>query len=181
MSHTALLATTEDGKMGYIGEFKNSHRGSSLIFTNMRKQYLHVDDWFSLEFLPGKSMRDLWNLFDDQNVKMEHRIVLGSTYDMVMIKRENLQRMIDAYKVWVEDFGKIQSGHVPKYIEALEEIKDDENVFAICWAGTSVSGDIWDIYDKNEGEEDEYEESRLYDITKDEGHWFLFDEVKDNE
>ena len=64
-----------------------------------------------------------------------------------------------------------KTAQIPQETALLQKLAEDRVCYAVCWNQTSVS-DTWYVRDDDE------EDSRLYDISKDEDHWFLFDELE---
>jgi len=154
------------GRIETIGEFRNAHRGAMLIWRAMCKKYL------GLEYVPFEEseLDPLWKLADDLTIPRQVRLVHASTFDKVMVRRENLELLADAMDHFAETVCPEDSGHLKPHAVLLREAAKDASLFAVCWTQTSASDDIWKIW---EGEDD----VRYYDVSRDEGHWFLFDKV----
>ena len=99
---------------------------------------------------------------------MEDRIVIASTFDRVMVRRTEIPKLLDAISSYISRF---DGGNLVDMVEELQKLAEDRVCYAVCWNQTSVS-DTWYVRDDDE------EDSRLYDISKDEDHWFLFDELE---
>lgn len=62
---------------------------------------------------------------------------------------------------------------MPEIAAALVKLSKFPNVVAAYWQQTSVAQSLWlSVEDENESEG-----WRMYDITKDDKHWFLFEEL----
>lgn len=163
MSYTTLYLVPEEGEVESYAEFKNAFQGSFNVWSEMGKSYLGMEN---VSFV---NMKPVWNLFKDGKVLLNDRIVLASTFDWIMVKREHLSVVVDA----MDDFSKrYESGHLPEQAEKLRELAHDESCYAACWCQTSVVGDMWERVDAEE--EETY---RMYDISRDTDHWFLFDDM----
>jgi len=174
MSYTTLYKVPESGEIQTYKEYGNAFRSAWLVWDTMSKLYLKKD---AVEFMlkGDHAMQPVWDLWKDPSVPESHRIVMASTFDKVMVRRENLERLASAYDAYsraVED-----AGHIEAMASDLRELARDETCFAVCWCQTSVSADTWMTPVTCEccGETTD---SRMYDVSRDEGHWFLFDELE---
>lgn len=164
-----MYAINQDGNASLHKGFKNSFRGAILIWRWLAKKYLGDIPFFTLMHENDKS---LWNLAYDQSIKESHRIVLANTFDNVLVRRENLLRLIKAMRSFDKDCG--DSGHIPEQADALEALLNDSNVLAIGWNQTSVVNCLWQSrYDENENE-------IPFNIKNDIEHWFLFEDQRLN-
>lgn len=87
-----------------------------------------------------------------------------STFDKVMVRQEHIPLVISAFKEFSSKYG---DSSLPEQVVALEGVVGDETCFAVCWTQTSVADDIWHIYEDGD--------MRMYNISIDTGHWFMFD------
>ena len=85
MSRTELYIIDKKGNIVFFEEFGNSHRGAALLWSNLCKRYLD-DEYYWL----NKESDKLWQLDADKRIPRELRILLVSTYDHMIIKKENL-------------------------------------------------------------------------------------------
>ncbi len=164
MSYTTLYKVPENGEIEDYAEFKNAYQGAFNVWSEMAKAYL------GMEHSPMfGSMKPIWDMADDDRALLNDRIVLASTFDWVMVKREHLSVVADA----MDDFGKrYEPGHLPEQAKKLRELTQDKSCYAVCWCQTSVT-DMWNrACVGNDGET-----SRLYDVSRDNDHWFLFDDI----
>jgi hypothetical protein len=168
MSYTTLHLVPKEGELTSYKEFGNSYGSAFHIWNVMSLEYC------GRKFDMFEPKPAAWDLFDDAKVPIFARAVLGSTFDRVMVKKKDFKRLAKYYRKFHETFKKHAEGkvcHILPIAEALEAMVAEECV-ACCFTQTSVSSDIWQKYDA------EKDESRYYDISKDTGHWFLFDECK---
>ncbi len=172
MSYTTLFKVPESGEIEDYADINNSLRGAFSVWSEMAKVYL------GMEYLPMSGNRDermqlVWDLSKSERVPLNDRIVMASTFDRVMFKREHLLTTATA----MDDFGnRHDPGHLPEQARKLRELAQDESCFAVCWRQTSVTSDMWM---EHTGELDENGDMgyRMYDVSKDDNHWFLFDEI----
>lgn len=161
----------EVGEIEPYAEFKNSFLGAYTVWDEMGKFYLGLA---VLPKLRDEGMRAVWDLWKNEAALLNDRIVMAATFDRVMVRRSRLEEVAAA----MDDFAARHApGHLPQQAQALRELTTAEDCFAVCWQQTSVSADVWMT---DTGEVDEYGQSiwRPYDVSKDEEHWFLFDELE---
>lgn len=173
MSYTTLYKVPEQGEITSHATFHNAFRGAALVWDTLSRRYLGTQKFTSL----SRDMQPIWNLWKANNIPLSYRIVLMSTFDNVMVKRENIPLVIEAIKEYAKEFD--DAGHLPEQAKKLEELFDDQECFAICWNQTSVNADAWQtaIECKCCGETKDY---RNYDVSQDKGHWFLFQRSRED-
>lgn len=176
MSKTELYIVKKDGELELYKEFGNSHRGASILWSNLSKKYLNVS-WITLA---NKEMKKLWNLDRDSNVPRALRILLISTFDHFLIKKENLPQFIDACEEVYKKNYFDDLGHFEDYPEVMREIMELDDVIAITWNQTSVCCDTWYAYDVCK-HCDNGTIQRDYNIFVDKNHEFLFEYLKEIE
>jgi len=161
MSYTEMFKVSEAGLVEEVADFHNSWRGAMLVWDNMA--YLYLGQHAGL-LMARDAIDPVWDLAKRQDIPLAHRIVLMSTFDRVMVRRENLDRVIEAIETYAETF---DPGTLLLQVKKLRELRNDRDCQAVCWNQTSECADAWWI--------DEGEEGRPYDTARDTGHWFLFD------
>lgn len=162
MSYTTLYLVPSVGEIKTFREFRNAFRGAWLVWTTMSEQYLGQD---AIGYMLADNMQPIWDLHANLKVPEAHRLVMMSTFDTVMVKRENLLRLAEAFDQYAKDFD--DPGHIPDEANALRELAEHPDCVAVCWS----SADVWSVK-----LEDGTDESRAYDVSLDNDHWFLFDE-----
>lgn len=168
MSFTILFKVPESGEIEEYVRYQNAFQGAFNIWEEMTGHYL------GLPTVPMfGNMQPVWDLAESERVPLNDRIVMLSTFDNVMVRRENLPTLIAAFRDFATRF---DPGHLLAQAAALEKLVDDPTCYAVCWNQTSVNGDMW-LEPSGEVDEYDYPIYRLYDISKDTGHWFLFDEI----
>lgn len=166
MSYTTLYKVTKND-IYIVGEFQNAYRFAYNIWQRISQAYFFED--ISLSDL--SSIQKVWDIHLDRRANVYDRIVMMTTFDKVMVKKENFDALIDAFSDFSSRYP--DPGSLPEQIEFIKELKEDETCIAICWQATSVTDSPWHIY---EDDEDDY---RGYDLSRDEGHWFLFDKLNE--
>lgn len=170
MSYTEIVKFTNSGRAKYIGETQNSHRGASLVWRTLETHYLppYIPYWgIGREDLKPFTrqgdmiaMKDIWNLFSDSKVSRIHKIVLGSTFDKVIVFKKDIPELIAAYRAYDWETS------LPEQADIIETFyKKDKNLIAIAWNQTSINSNHW-LYDKS------------YNILKQTDHWDLFEDLK---
>jgi len=165
MSRTELYRIDALGDVHLEAEFSNAFRGAYLVWQQMCQRYLH-QDMIPL-FLRDDRMQEVWDLWKDQTIPLAHRIVMASTFDNVMIRREELPRLIEAIEEYAQVF---DPGTLLEQADKLRELAQGGDTIAVCWNATSVCANPWWCSGN-----DEDDEGRPYNIYQDTGHRFLFD------
>lgn len=176
MSYTTLYLVPESGEIREYAEYRNAYGLAAYCWTSLCDRYLDGVQWI----LSDDAIKRLWGLAKDGRMPEHHKIALRTTFDNVMVRRENLLRVGDAFDQFVKDFppGK-QACSLSKQAADLRLLSHNAKCFAVCWCQTSVAADAWMTRDDDEVNEEGDPVYRGWDISKDEGHWFLFDEVEE--
>lgn len=166
MSYTELYKVPAQGEIVEYAEFRNSYRGAWLVWDQMGKQYCGG--------VSISNMQPVWDLAKSDRVPIDYRIVMASTFDNVMVRRENLPRLVQAIEEYAKTF---EAGTLLEQADKLKELAQDDSCFAVCWNQTSVNCDTWLV--RREGL-DKYGDPlwEMYDVSRDTGHWFLFDDPR---
>lgn len=167
MSYTEIFGFDEKGVAYSAGRVGNAFRGAYSIWCEMGQKYLGSGP----SYMNEAHMKKIWGLFNDKSVKREHRIVMGTTFDNVVVKLEDLPEVIKAFEVFCEDFPN--ATHLDKQAEVLKGLKDTDQGFA--WNQTSVCQPAWFDWDE------ELDEKVVYNLSTGDKHWFLFDDFETEE
>lgn len=173
MSYTTIYSVPESGEILKAAGYKNAFGSGPFIWSNLCVKYLGWEKHGWLLSDPAK-LQKLWDLAADSRLDWFERVTHATTFDKVMVRRENLYRVARALEEFVAKYPP--GDHVCSLLEQAETLRTlalDKSCYAVCWCQTSVSDDVWHAYER--GDE---EETPLWDISKDKGHWFLFDELK---
>ena len=162
MSYTEMLVVRKNGDVESYKEYRNSHLFAIPIWEYMWERY--IGEKYSIS-----SNHDvLWKLYNDESILDADRAILASTYDNVVLKSENFLRFVIDAKQMPPRFCEY---HIVTIIEDIKSFFGNEDIIGVCWNGTSISCDFWNV-----PEGDEYcGDSRPYNIFKDDDHWFLYD------
>lgn len=182
MSYTEIYKFKKDGNAECFAEVKNAFRGAMAIWTNVEKRYLpkYIPTWAmgdtSKEYsrtsdFMGGGLKEVWALFDTDKISETDKIVLGSSFDNVVVMKDDLPKLIEAFRNFQ---GETSLKEQADLIE--NAFKNDDDLLAIAWNQTSVNGDAWQ---SDETGLDEYGDEiyLTYNLLKHDKHWNLF-EVK---
>lgn len=183
MSYTEIYKFGKSGDVEMIDETKNAWRGAMAIWGIMESKYLpkYIPTWAmgdtSREYsrtsdFAGNGLKDVWALFNDEKVSLSDKIVLGSTFDKVIVMKEDIEKLVEAFRTFE---GETSLNEQADIIE--QAFKNDEDLVAICWNQTSVNGDAWSS-DRMSVDEEGYEEYLPYNLNVETEHWDLFKDLK---
>lgn len=85
----------------------------------------------------SESMKEIWNLADNKDVPIIERVVMYTTFDGALVKRENFLEVIKAFR----KFGGETS--LPEQADILERMLAQNDIIAAGWNQTSANGDTW--------------------------------------
>jgi hypothetical protein len=165
MSYTRIFYFDKSGTAEFLGETHNSHRGAMAVWRFLEDKYLpkeHVPRFIS------DKMDEVWKLHKDERLSDVERICHRSTFDNAVIRRENLPKLLEAYKQFPHE-----NTSLPEQAKVIEEAieKLGDEITAIAFNQTSVNADEWVGFHGY----DEEDEPINYNLNKDDAHWFLFD------
>lgn len=178
MSYTELYGFTKDGNVECIGRVKNSFRGAIAIWSHLEKKYLpkYIPNWSSAEddydysrihnISDRRAMQDIWDLIFKNEIPCIDRIVLGTTFDCIVVKKDKISKVIDAFIKFEGDTS------LPEQAEILKAYSDNPDYTAFAWNQTSVCEFLLREYDE---ETDEY---TACDLSKEGKYEFLFEEYE---
>ena len=175
MSRTELYMIDKKGNLALFDEFGNSHRGAALLWSNLCDKYLHDESYWLL----SENKDKLWRLDVDKRVPRELRILFISTFDHMIIKKENLHLFIDAIEKCLKERHFDDFGHFESYPDSLRDVLS-LNVLGIAWNQTSVNSGVWDVYESCPTCNHDTIQ-RGYNILKDTDHQFLFEYMEGRE
>jgi len=196
MSYTELYGFDKNGDAYFQAEVPNSWRGAVAIWGIMEKKYLppyipnyvKSTNWYfngisfdevtcKLGYAPSRicsmfesnnPIKEIWDLVDNERVPQIEKIVLMTTFDKVLVKKENMPKVIEGFiKFDGESSLKEQAA-------ILQKMYKDENCIAVGWNQTSVNADNWGSFNYNE--ETGYGEP--YNCLTQNEHFWLFDELE---
>lgn len=159
MSRVTVYAIRNDGQVESFGDARCAPACAMHIWHELYKQ------WFNKPMPFGDSCESLWREFYNPQRPELERIAMGFTFDTVWVKRENIERLVDALKAFWRGHAFIDyrgcahavSDTIPKVVDLLERVAV-EDVRGVCFQQTSVADTVWWMRD---GEDDD-------------GHMFVF-------
>lgn len=165
MSTTEIYAIEKNGDVVPYGSAQNSWLGGMHVWNSLNEKYdLDGNMIFGFD--------RTWNCFGKGIYEEYEDVVLGSTFDNVIVLKENFDQLLTSFKKYYSVYPNSNFG---QQIEVIETMKADENVIGVAWCQTSVADDLWDFcYDE------EQDEVIPYNIFKGENHGELFDLLGDN-
>ncbi len=169
MSYTTLHSVPASGPIQSFATFKNAFLSAFVVWDIIAKEYAGITSISSLMFDKEK-MNAFWKLVKDPKLPEFARAVMGSTFDKVMVKREDCKKLAGHMREFDAAFSKHGKTHMLAIADELDKLSETDAA-AACFTQTSVSSDVWQV---RENKDDEDSEDRYYDISKDNGHWFLY-------
>jgi hypothetical protein len=179
MSYTEIYKFKKDGNAECFAEIRNAYRGAMLVWRIIEKKYLppYIPTWVmgdtSQEYsrasdFAGNGLKEVWGLFDAGKLSEVDKIALGSTFDNVVVMKQDLPKTIEAFRVFEGETS------LKEQADAIEkELENDGDFIAIAWNQTSVNCDAW-ISDETGLDEDGEEIYLPYNLLKHDKHWNLF-------
>lgn len=198
MSCTEIYAFDKAGNAGLFGETKNSWRGGMAVWKIMEERHLpqYIPEYVKhmsryrpgmtpaeleemIGYRPSRTVtmpggnenptKEIWELADNPIIPRHERIVLFTTFDNALVRREHFQEVIDAFRA----FGGKTS--LPEQADILEKMLLQDDIIAAGWNQTSVNGDTWE---NAGGYNEETEESIPYNCLTGTRHYWIFDEIE---
>jgi hypothetical protein len=164
-------------------EFQNSHGYAMPAWSYLAEKYLRKpgeDDasFLGRWFLSGKC-KEVWALKEDPRLERFEVIVLLTSFDHVIAKKEGFEELAAAFRKFHDEYKAKNPDNVCHYramANSIEKLTPD--IIGVAWNASSVGEPFWDVYDDCECPKchsvHTVEETRPYNIYKDKGHWFLF-------
>ena len=149
MSYVTIFGFDKEGNSFEIGDINNAWLGAMAVWSKMSEKYLRKD--FSI-----MGPKEVWNLFDSEKISHIDRVVLGSTFDKVIVKKENFEDLIKCFNEFEGNTNlKEQAKLIQENMNKTDYIGFHQN---------SVSCEFF--FDYN---------------LENEEHWFLYDDVNEVE
>lgn len=141
MSYTEIHKITKIGNTRCIAEIRNAHRGAMAVWTILEDRYLPPIIKYGqkmtrmISFMEDRT-QEVWDLAKDQRLTEAERICMMSTFDNVMVYKEDFKRLCTAFR----EFNGETS--LKEQADIIEKLEKDKTLVAICWNQTSVNADI---------------------------------------
>ena len=157
MSYTEIYGFDKKGNAYLAAQIPNAWRGMVAILNTLEKRYLpkYRAPWIPndipdevIEQRPyyqvtrvqsfivngdQKGIQEVWNLIYDDRLKDCEKIALASTFDGVIIKKKNFQRLITAFK----EFDGETS--LKEQADIIEKMLHDRNCIAVGFNQSSIN------------------------------------------
>lgn len=163
MSYTEIYGFNRDGNAYDQAQVQNAWRGAMAIWRIMEERHLPPVPYSRL--MNPVEARAVWRLYADKSVPMHERIVLLSTMDKCLVKKEDFPRLIEAFRKFEGDTS------LPEQADILEAMLENEDCIAVGWNQTSVTATPWWSYDE------ETDEEIPYNCLTGSDHFWLFDDL----
>jgi hypothetical protein len=192
MSYTSLLVVPAKGPMETFKEYSNSHLSAptiwSLLFDKYVPKRFEHDSWIC------GNAQALWNLADPTSPLTEYeRMALTLTFDNMILRVRDIPLAVNVLRKINFDIMESRPDLLaPHWEDICDDLLDIYNsrwlnrlmfwkprIIGVAFHWTSVSCDIWESKYPTKDEDDEY--YGRYDISKDTGHWFMFEQQAPSE
>lgn len=182
MSYTELTFFGKDKNPSHTEDIKNAWRGAMAIWDIMDERYLppFIPDfvgrleinnpskrYFRMSSSLEEERKKVWALFNDEKVSRIDKIIIGSTFDWVIVIKQNVSELIQAFRLFEGETS------LKEQADLIEEEFKDENIIAVGWNQTSVSQNNWTDFSYDQ----EKQESIPYNLSENDKHWNLFEEL----
>lgn len=167
MSYTEIVGFDEEGNAYSQADIHNAFRGAMAIWRAMEEKYLAIGRFSRCVMGSEKDMREIWDLAGSDNVSDNDKICLTTTFDNVVVKKKDFQKVITAFREFEAETS------LKEQADALEEMLADEGCIAVAWNQTSVNENTWLSGGGYNEETDEY---MPYNLFNGEKHQFIFSE-----
>lgn len=191
MSYTEIFGFNKNGDAYLKSEVKNAWRGGMAIWRFLEQKYLppFIPDYAKqrgcstvedcekyLGYRPSRCssmqttpLQAIWDLEERDDVSITDKICLFTTFDNCLIKKEDIPRVIEAFRAFEGETS------LKEQADVLEQLYADEDCIAVGWNQTSVNYDSWGTFG---GYDEEKDESIPYNCLTGTQHYWLFDELK---
>lgn len=189
MSYTEIYGFDKEGNAYLCAEIKNAFRSAMAIWKILEERYLpkYVPEYAKkigitsaemcekiLRFRTTRvntlgeenAMKEIWDLYENEKVSVTDRICLGTTFDWVLVKKEDLHYVIEAFREFEGETS------LKEQADILEKLQEEKELIAVGWNQTSVD-DGWNVLG---GYDEESDMNLPYNCYIGTNHWWLFDE-----
>lgn len=162
MSETELFGIYKNGNVEFYGSTRNSFRGGMHVWQKLNEKYELHDSLFEFKNTWGNFNKGFYEPFED--------IVFGSTFDYVIVMKEDFPLLIASFKDYFERYPDSSFSEQAEIIKAMEK---DDNIIGVAWCQTSIVDGLWDV--------EEEDDIIPYNIFKGTRHWNLFKKISKSE
>ncbi len=162
MSYVEIFRITESGDVLTYDTARNNHGYAGIVWQYLMVQYgLHATGR-PYELNPPWNYEPLWAKFDDGSLEPLDRILLGSTFDRVWVKKETLHDLIKAQRAFHEKYivPNDIADTISKTADVIEALlAEDPSILGVAFNMCSANEPYWQVR--------EDEEPRTYNIFAD--------------
>lgn len=158
MSATEINGFDQDGDAHQVGEVENAWRGAMAIWAEVERRYLpeYIPEWakgMSTDFIQRfhkdgfsrltdvlnlDAMNEILELFEKNEVSLVNKIVLGTTFDHVVVKRKDMPRLMEVFRAFEGNTS------LKEQADIIQAMYESGEWVAVAWNQTSVNADRWD-------------------------------------
>lgn len=170
MSYTSLYGVPLQGCLRTVSEYRNGWGSAPVIWDFIWDKYLRTRETeknHESAMHPNGNLKKICDMANEGKLLEYERICVHLTCDGCIIRKEDFAKVSDALDTM---YLATNNGVYVNHLKAIaSDLRDDDkwnDYIGCCFRHTSV-GDAWTVY----GDTDD--DCRLYDISRDTGHWFL--------
>lgn len=162
MSQTIIIPFDKDGNAMLNNEhvFQNAWRGAMAIWLYLLKKYHPQSDPYILMARITDANKLISELANNPNLEEWEKIVLHTTYDGALVRREELPRVAAAFMEFPE------TSSLKAQAVILDLLSKAENISAVGWDQNNICESGWRFAD-----------GRPYNYNEGNDHYFIFDEI----
>lgn len=161
MSTTEIMIIKSNGDVVGYEDIQNSWRGGPYVWEQLSEKYKLYEGMFT-------GYKRTWGNFNEGVYLKHENIVLGSTFDGVIVSKDNFGKLIHDFKMYAT---QEPNSSFSEQADIIDRMIADEECIGVAWNQTSVCDDAWDY-----GWDEEADEVIPYNIFKGDKHWELFND-----
>jgi hypothetical protein len=147
MSKTEIYAVKENEDLIFIGECRNAFRGAMYVWNDIAKRYFNLE---SFPHFDEDMQKRVWNAGNENQLTQSEEIVLASTMDRAIVKKENINLLLVA----LNEYGsKHENSSILEQANLIKErLSDIPDGYSIAWIQTTVCDGWFREYDEDSDE-----------------------------
>lgn len=166
---SAYLIEFFDGKGTEETVFRNSWGGSARIWDTLYEEYIKDPNNPHDIWLMGNTQK-LWDLPKDPEMPDFERAVNIFTFDKVIVRRKNFMKFAYHLDLFA---GKYPVGDRVDHLKEWQKFFENSKAEAIGLHGTSVSENLWNLYDEDS------DEHVYYNIDEQDEHFEVYEYLEE--
>ncbi len=175
MSYTTLYGVPEKGSLETVAEYRNGWGSAPVIWDYMWKKYLSTPERernYESAMHPAKNLEEICALVHDGKVVDFESLCMQLTFNDAILRKEDFEKAAAALEtMFLVTNKEDRVNHLKTIATDLRDKDKWADYIGCCFRHTSV-GDEWTVYTPDD-------DSRLYDISIDDGHWFITEKSND--